>query len=225
MERLPVIHELFDTSHTLAAPLFSGAAYPFSPLHGLHSFLVAMIADGPPDGFRMHSAGVMVSLTATVHPGAVILGPTVIGSGTEVRPGAYLRGDVLVGDGCVVGNSTELKNCILFDGVQVPHYNYVGDSVLGYRAHLGAGAIASNLRADRAEVCLRDGGRRVPTGRKKLGAMVGDFAEIGCQSVLCPGAVIGRRAQIYPLTLVRGTVGADCIVKRDTTIVRRENLK
>lgn len=221
MENLPKISELFDLSHTLASSLLSTVRYPWEILPMLSELLLKLQASLPGDEYVMLGEGVLASRSARISPSAVLLGPTVIGRGSEVRPGAYLRGNVLVGDDCVVGNSTELKSCILFDGVQVPHYNYVGDSILGYRAHFGAGAIASNVRGDRGEVTVH-AEAEYPTGLKKLGAMVGDLAEIGCHSVLCPGTVIGRRTQVYPLVRVRGVIAADRIVKDAGTVALRE---
>ena len=160
---------------------------------------------------------VWIAKSATVYPTATIIGPCVIGERTEVRPGAFLRGSILVGDDAVVGNSSELKNCILFDGVQVPHYNYVGDSILGYKAHMGAGAITSNVKGDKKNVVVH-GEQEYETGRKKFGAMLGDYAEIGCGSVLNPGTVIGRDSQVYPLSSVRGVVPERSVVKGERGI-------
>ena len=151
--------------------------------------------------------------SAKIAPSAMLLAPCIIGAESEVRHCAFIRGSALVGENCVVGNSAELKNVILFDGVQVPHFNYVGDSILGHRAHLGAGAITSNVKSDRSPVTVRDGKTVIHTGLTKLGAMVGDFAEIGCNSVLNPGTVVGRMATVYPLSSVRGTVPENCIFK------------
>jgi NDP-sugar pyrophosphorylase family protein len=161
---------------------------------------------------------VWVSRQATVSPTAY-LGPyTIVGHGTEIRHCAFVRGDALIGEGVVVGNSTEIKNAILFDGVQVPHYNYVGDSILGYRAHMGAGSIASNFRSDKGNITIRSDEECIESGRRKLGAMLGDFAEVGCNAVLCPGSVIGRHSIVYPLSRVRGTVPAESIFKGEGDI-------
>ena len=164
---------------------------------------------------------VWIAKTAKVSPAANITGPCIIGPETEVRPGAFIRGNALVGAGCVVGNSTELKNVILFDGVQAPHYNYVGDSILGYKAHMGAGSITSNVKSDKTLVVVTDGKEQVETGRKKVGAMLGDGVEVGCNSVLNPGTVIGKGASVYPLSSVRGVIPARHIYKDKDNIVPR----
>ena len=161
--------------------------------------------------------------SAVVSPSAFIGAPCIIGRDTEIRQSAFIRSSALIGEGCVIGNSTEIKNSILFDGVQVPHFNYAGDSILGYRAHLGAGAIISNVKSDRSSIVLFDGKTRVDTSLKKLGAMLGDYAEIGCNSVLCPGSIIGRNTTVYPLSAVRGEVGENRIYKNPDSIVIKEN--
>ena len=213
---------LFDLSHTEARPLFSAARYPWEVIPAIREFVLSLIALLPEYEYREPTPGVFVHRSATVAESAVILGPTVVGPECEIRHGAYLRGAVLLGAGCCVGNSTEVKNSIFFDRAQAPHYNYVGDSVLGFGAHLGAGAIASNLRADRAPVVVHAEGRDYPTGLRKLGALVGDHAEVGCQCVLCPGSIIGREAQIYPLVRVRATVSSGYIMKAEGVLVPRE---
>ncbi len=194
--------ELFDLSHTMADPYLETFVYPWEALGGLGRFLSGL---GPLLGKDFHETerGVFVHGTAKIAQTAEIHAPCIICAGAELRPCAYVRGSVLVGENCVVGNSTELKNCILFDGVQVPHFNYVGDSILGYRAHLGAGVICANVRLDKRNVLIR-GEKVFDTGRRKVGAFVGDFAEVGCNSVLAPGAVLPRLARIPPLTFVRG---------------------
>lgn len=210
-----------DLSATLAASLFEETEYPWEVLPRIKDFVLAL---GPRlDGSEYERVAdqVWIHRSCKVYDTAVILGPTIIGAETEVRPSAFIRGSVLVGRNCVVGNSTELKNCILFDRVQVPHYNYVGDSVLGYRAHMGAGAVTSNVKGDRQPVVVHRGSERMETGLKKLGAMLGDYAEIGCGAVLNPGAVIGRGAQVYPLVSVRGTVPANCIHKGGSVVEKR----
>ncbi len=198
------ISDLFDLTHTAAREFLARFTYPFEALGGLGGFLTEL---GPRlgDGFMRRGEG-YVHRTAKIAPTAELCGPCIICANAEVRHCAYVRGNVLVGEGCVVGNSTELKNCILFDGVQVPHFNYVGDSILGYRAHLGAGVICANVRLDRGEIFVR-GEEKMSTGRKKVGAFVGDGAEVGCNSVLAPGAVVRRGARILPLSFVKGTVG------------------
>ena len=191
--------------HTLSFPLLQKAAYPWEILSALSDFIRTVGQQLPRDEYEQLTDGVWVARTAHIAPTAHIASPCIIGHDTEVRHGAFIRGGALVGDGAVVGNSTELKNCVLFDGVQVPHFNYVGDSVLGYRAHLGAGAITSNVKSDRSDIVVWIEQSRIPTGRRKLGAMVGDLVEVGCNSVLNPGCVVGRESRIYPCVSVRGT--------------------
>ena len=206
------INDLFDLSHTRAVQLLSGCTYPWEALAGIGDMVIAIGRTLDETAYAHRSDPVWTARSAAVPPVATIIGPSIIGERTEVRPGAYLRGNILVGDDAVVGNSTELKNCILFDSVQVPHYNYVGDSILGYGAHMGAGAITSNVKGDKKPVVIH-GEAAYETGRKKVGAMIGDYGEIGCQSVLNPGTIIGRDSQVYPLSCVRGVVPARSIVK------------
>ena len=206
------IRDLFDLTHSRAGEALSTYTYPWEALPHITEIVLAVGAALDPERYDHPQEDVWIAKTAKVYPTASIAGPCVIGENTEVRPGAFLRGSILVGDGAVVGNSSELKNCILFDGVQVPHYNYVGDSILGYKAHMGAGAVTSNVKGDKKPVVIH-GEERYETGRKKVGAMLGDHAEIGCGSVLNPGTVIGRDSQVYPLSSVRGVVPARCIVK------------
>lgn len=203
---------LFDLSHTLAKELFDRFLYPWEVLPHIFEE-ISLISTNIEICFREISEGVFVHETAEIAPSAAIGAPCIICAHARVRHGAFLRGGVLVGEDCVVGNSTELKNCILFDGAQVPHFNYVGDSILGHRAHLGAGAIASNLRGDRAPVSIRCGKERIQTGLKKCGAFLGDCAEVGCNAVLNPGTVVGPNARIYPLVSARGSYPAGSIVK------------
>ncbi len=212
------ISALFDLRHTAAEAYLEEFFYPWEALAGLKDFLENLRFD---DDFADMGGGVYVHRAAKVAPTATIIGPAVIGEGSEVRTGAFVRGSVLVGKNCVVGNSSELKNCILFDGVQVPHFNYVGDSILGYRAHLGAGAVTSNLRADRGRVLIRADDAKADTGLKKCGAFLGDGVEVGCNAVLCPGTVVGRNATVYPLTLCRGCYPENCIVKQHTTVIKQ----
>ena len=206
------ITELFDLNHTLAADYLRGFTYPWEALERL-SEIIPVIARDLSSDYQEIAPQVWVHKTAKIAPSADINAPCIIGADTEVRHCAFIRGSALVGNGCVVGNSTELKNVILFDRVQVPHYNYVGDSILGYHSHLGAGAITSNVKSDQTLVTVRDGKNAYPTHRKKVGAMLGDFVEIGCNSVLNPGTVIGRRTNVYPLSCVRGVIPADSIYK------------
>ena len=207
------VDALFDLSHTQAAPLLTQATYPWEVLDELGGFIQSL---GKTLGADYHSPTphVWVHKTAKVALTAFLGENVIIGPEAEIRHGAFIRGNALIGEGAVVGNSTELKNVILFDKVQVPHYNYVGDSVLGYKAHLGAGAITSNVKSDKTLVAVHDGEQDLPTGRKKLGAMVGDLVEVGCGSVLNPGTVIGRRTRVYPLSAVRGVLPPDSIYKK-----------
>ena len=199
-----------EADSSLALPYLRAFLYPWEALAGLADFVSSLGRSLPPDLYEERAAGVFVAKSAKIHPSATLIGPAVICEGAELRTGAFLRGGVLVGRGATVGNASELKNCILFDMAAAPHYNYVGDSVLGYRAHLGAGAVTSNLRADRREVGVRIGESvRLPTGRRKCGAFLGDFAEIGCHAVLNPGSVIAPHATVYPLTSVRRYVPAE----------------
>ena len=221
MESVRIIN-LYDLSHTMAREYLSQFEYPWDALVGIKEMIVAI--GNTLDGSLYDKIGenVWVSKTATVAPTASISGPCIIGHYTEVRHCAYIRGSALVGENCVVGNSTELKNCILFDNVQVPHYNYVGDSILGYKSHMGAGSITSNVKSDKTPVSIKDrDGEKIETGRKKVGAMLGDFVEIGCGSVLNPGTVIGRNSSVYPLSSVRRVVPEDSIYKSDGNIVKR----
>lgn len=203
---------LLDLSHTKADGFLLSFSRPWEAV-GAIGALICRLGEALDGEYDLVSPKVWVHRSALVAPTAYLGAPCIIGARTQVRHGAFVRGGALVGDDCVIGNSTELKNVILFDGVQAPHFNYAGDSILGYRAHLGAGAVLSNVRCDRAAVCVQTDGGRIHTGMKKLGAIVGDFAEIGCNSVLNPGTVIGRNAVIYPLTAVRGTVAPRSVVK------------
>ena len=214
-------HALFTLEHTLAAPLLEKTEYPWQALAGIGDFILTLGESLSPAEYDRVGENVWIAKTAKVSPAANITGPCIIGSETEVRPGAFIRGNALVGAGCVVGNSTELKNVILFDGVQVPHYNYVGDSILGYKAHMGAGSITSNVKSDKTLVVVTDGKERAETGRKKVGAMLGDGVEVGCNSVLNPGTVIGKDASVYPLSSVRGVIPEGHIYKDKDNIVPR----
>ncbi len=205
---------LLDLHHTAAAALLEGYRYPWQALGEIGAFIKALGQNLPAGDYAHPEEFVWIHRTARLFPNHYIAGPCIIGPETQVRPGAFIRGNALVGEGCVVGNSTELKNVILFDGVQVPHYNYVGDSILGHKAHMGAGAVTSNVKQDKSPVTLAFGENRVDTGLKKFGAILGDFAEIGCNAVLNPGTVIGRGSRVYPLAMVRGVVPAGHICKR-----------
>lgn len=205
MSEIPRTEELFDLERTAAGPLLEKCRYPSEALPKIGEF-IKEISPALGDGYREISPVVFAARDAVIWNGATIIGPVIIGSGAEIRPGAFIRGSAIVGNGAVIGNSTELKNCIIFDGAQLPHYNYVGDSIIGYRAHLGAGAICSNLRLDKADVKIKTDKVCLNTGLRKVGAFVGDYAEVGCGCVLCPGSIIGRRASVYPLVSVRGYV-------------------
>ena len=211
--------ELFDLSHSLAAPLLSRFEYPWQALPHIKDFILELGKTLSAEDYDNPQEGVWIAKTARLAPSAVVNPPCIIGKDTELRIGAFIRGSVIVGEGCVVGNSCELKNAILFDSVQVPHFNYVGDSILGYRSHTGAGAITSNVKSDKSLVTVKTDGGSIETGLKKMGAMLGDFVEIGCNSVLNPGTVIGRNTNVYPLSSVRGTVPPCSIFKSQTDIV------
>ena len=212
--------ELFDLNHTLAADYLAGFEYPWQALKGIQELILTLGATLG-DDYNEVAPTVWVHKTATVFPSAYLGAPCIIGAGTEVRHCAFIRGSALVGDGCVVGNSVELKNVILFDGVQVPHYNYVGDSILGYKSHMGAGSVTSNVKSDKTLVSVKRGAAKLDTGLKKFGAMVGDFVEIGCNSVLNPGTVVGRNSNVYPTSCVRGTIPEGHIWKNDGTVVKK----
>lgn len=214
--------DLFDLTHTLAAPLLEKTEYPWEALDGIKAFILALGPQLPREEYGEVAPQVWVAKDAKVAPTAFLGAPCIIGHETEVRHGAFIRGSALVGNGAVVGNSVEIKNAILFDRVQVPHFNYVGDSIMGYKSHMGAGSVTSNVKSDKTPVVVKSGGEQIATGRKKFGAMVGDEVEVGCNSVLNPGTVIGRRASVYPLSSVRGTIPADHIFKSKTDIVFRE---
>ena len=215
------ITELFDLEHTLATDYLRGFTYPHEALGGIKQLIRSIGPTLDPAVYDHPRETVWIAKDATVFDTAYIGDDVIIGPGTEVRQCAFIRGGALIGAGCVIGNSTELKNVIIFDSCQVPHYNYVGDSILGYHAHMGAGAVTSNVKGDRTPVTLRDGSEKLETGLKKMGAMLGDWAEIGCNSVLNPGTIIGRHAQVYPLTSVRGTVPANCIHKGHEIVEKR----
>ena len=214
--------DLYDLSHTLAKDYLSQFPYPWEALDGIKELIRTLGANLPED-YRQIAPEVWVHRTAIVAPTAFLGAPCIIGAKTEVRHGAFIRGSALVGDNCVVGNSVELKNVILFDNVQVPHYNYVGDSILGYKAHMGAGAVTSNVKSDKSLVVIH-ADPPIPTGRKKVGAMLGDFVEVGCNSVLNPGTVIGRESNVYPLSCVRGVIPARSIYKAKGNIVKKESI-
>ncbi|MGN0972151.1 MAG: UDP-N-acetylglucosamine pyrophosphorylase [Aristaeellaceae bacterium] len=213
------IRELYDLDHTLAGAYLSQFTYPWEALAGIKAMVISLGQTLDPAEYTEVSPQVWVHRTATVAPTAHLGAPCIIGPNTEVRHCAFIRGAALVGENCVVGNSVELKNVILFDHVQTPHYNYVGDSILGYYSHMGAGSITSNVKSDKTPVVVHGQGEDVPTGLKKMGAMLGDHVEVGCNSVLNPGTVIGRNSNIYPLSCVRGLVPENAIWKTGGVVV------
>lgn len=213
------VKDLYSLDKTIASDIFDGVTYPWEVLKDIKSFILELGATLDPERFDKRGDDVWVAKSANVFPSAYIAGPCIIDEDAEVRHCAFIRGSVIVGKGSVVGNSTEVKNAIIFDNVQVPHYNYVGDSILGYRSHMGAGSITSNVKSDKTLVKVTVDGERVETGLKKFGAMLGDFVEVGCGSVLNPGTVIGKNSNIYPLSSVRGTVPANSIYKSKGEVV------
>lgn len=211
--------ELYDCQTPYLTELFETSEYPWQMLPKIKEYVLKLIKDGI-EGFTLYSENVLIGKDVTIHPTASINGPAVIGHGTEIRPGAYLRGNIITGSNCVIGNSSELKNCVLLNKVQVPHYNYVGDSILGNHAHMGAGSICSNLKSDGKNVVIR-GKDSYNTELRKVGAFLGDGADVGCGCVLNPGVVIGKGTSVYPLTSLRGIIEEGCIVKSATNIVKR----
>ena len=215
------ISNLYNLEETIAGKLFEGATYPWEVLPKISAFIVELGNQLNSEEYEKRGENVWVAKSAKVAPTAYINGPAIIGKESEIRHCAFIRGNAIVGEGAVVGNSTELKNVVLFNKVQVPHYNYVGDSILGYRAHMGAGSITSNVKSDKTLVVVKDGKDQIPTGLKKFGAMLGDCVEVGCNSVLNPGTVVGRNAQIYPTSCVRGVIRANSIYKKQGEIVEK----
>ena len=208
------IANLYNLEETIARDLFEGAVYPWEVLPKISSFILQLGSTLDPEEYEKRGEDIWIAKSATVAPTAYIHGPAIIGKEAEVRHCAFIRGNAIVGEGAVVGNSTELKNVVLFNKVQVPHYNYVGDSILGYKAHMGAGSITSNVKSDKKLVVVKDGEERIETGLKKFGAMLGDEVEVGCGSVLNPGTVVGPHSNIYPLSSVREVVPANSIYKK-----------
>ena len=215
------IKDLYDLDHTLAKDYLSQFTYPWEALKGIKDFILEL---GPTlgDDYEQVAENVWVHKTAKVFPSAYLGAPCIIGPETEVRHGAFIRGSALVGANCVVGNSVELKNVILFDHVQTPHYNYVGDSILGYFSHMGAGSITSNVKSDKKLVVVHNGTEHIETGIKKFGAMLGDHVEVGCNAVCNPGTVIGRHASVYPTSCVRGVIPENCIFKNSGVVIERK---
>ena len=219
MNKLVKTKELYASTPDYLAPLFDECEYPWEMLPKIKQYILDLIEKGI-EGYTLIADNVLVGENVKIYPTATIEGPTIIGSGCEVRPGAFIRGSVITGAGCVIGNSSELKNCILLDKVQIPHYNYVGDSVLGNKAHTGAGTICSNLKSDGKPVVIH-GDVDYETGLRKIGGILADGADVGCGSVINPGTVIGKNTSVYPLTALRGVYPADCIVKATKTVVKR----
>ena len=216
------IQELYTLDETIAAEIFEGAVYPWEVLSKIHDFILKLGETLPEEEYDQVGEDVWIAKSAHVFESAYIHGPAIIGKDAEVRHGAFIRGNAIVGEGAVVGNSTELKNVILFNKVQVPHYNYVGDSILGYKAHMGAGSITSNVKSDKKLVVVKTAEGNLETGLKKFGAMLGDEVEVGCGTVLNPGSVVGKLTNIYPLSSVRGFVPQESIYKRQGEVVEKQ---
>mgnify|MGYP000643487310 CR=1 FL=1 len=216
------IENLYDLKETIAADLFTEAEYPWEVLPRIHDFILELGKRLPEEIYEKRGEDIWVAKNAKVAPTACLNGPLIIDEDAEIRHCAFVRGSAIVGKGSVVGNSTELKNDIIFNSVQVPHYNYVGDSILGYKSHMGAGSITSNVKSDKTLVVVKDGDEKIETGLKKFGAMLGDFVEIGCNSVLNPGTVIGRHTNVYPLSSVRGVIPANSIFKKPGEVVQKK---
>lgn len=215
------IENYLDLSKTIASEIFSGLTYPWEALPKIKDFILNLGPKLPKDEFEEIKENVWVSKEAVIADSAFIAGPTIICKGTEIRHCAFIRGSVIVGENCVVGNSTELKNAILFNNVQVPHFNYIGDSILGFKAHFGAGSIVSNVKSDKSNVSVLINGSKTDTGLRKFGAIVADYVEIGCNAVLNPGTIIGRNSNVYPTSMVRGVIGENMIFKAQNNIVKK----
>lgn len=216
------ISNLYDLEQTIAKDLFEGATYPWEVLGRISSFIRELGPKLDADRFEQRGEDIWVAKSAKVAPTAFLNGPLIIDEEAEIRHCAFVRGSAIIGRGCVIGNSTELKNAVIFNSVQVPHYNYVGDSVLGYKSHMGAGSITSNIKSDRTVVVIKDQTKQLETGLKKIGAMLGDYVEVGCNSVLNPGTVIGRGSNIYPLSSVRGVIPANSIYKNRSEVAEKQ---
>lgn len=215
------ISNMYTLSETIAAGLFEGAEYPWEVLPKIHDFILELGKTLPADKFEKRGEDIWIAKSATVAPTACLNGPLIVDEEAEIRHCAFVRGNAVVGKGAVVGNSTELKNVVLFNKVQVPHYNYVGDSVLGFKSHMGAGSITSNVKSDKTLVVVKFADEKIETGLKKMGAMLADHVEVGCNSVLNPGTVIGRNSNIYPTSCVRGCIPANSIYKNEKEIVEK----
>lgn len=217
------INNLYDLDQTIAYKIFEGVTYPWEVLPKIKSFIIELGNSLSPSEYKKIGDNIWIANSATVAPTAYINGPTIICNNAEIRHCAFIRGNAIIGESCVVGNSTELKNVILFNNVQVPHYNYVGDSILGYKSHMGAGSITSNVKSDKKLVIIKNATEKIETGLKKVGAMIGDEVEIGCNSVLNPGTVIGKHSNIYPLSSVRGVIPSNSIYKNKNEIIEKNN--
>lgn len=217
------VKELYDLSETIAAELFAGVNYPWEILPKISAYIEKLGKELNPEEYEKRGENVWIAKSAKVFDSAYIAGPCIIGKDAEVRQCAFIRGNAIVGEGAVVGNSTELKNVILFNKVQVPHYNYVGDSILGFKAHMGAGSITSNVKSDKTLVIVKSSNEEIETGLKKFGAMLGDYVEVGCNSVLNPGTVIGKHSNIYPTSCVRGVIPAEHIFKDKDHIIQKND--
>ncbi len=216
------ISNMYDLNHTIAAELFEGLTYPWEALPLIKDFILKLGETLDEEKFIRRGADIWIARSATIAPTACLNGPLIIDEKAEIRHCAFIRGAAIIGKGAVVGNSTEIKNDIIFDEVQVPHYNYVGDSILGFKSHMGAGSITSNVKSDKTLVVVKGEGEQIATGLKKFGAMLGDNVEVGCNSVLNPGSVIGANTNVYPLSMVRGVVPANSIYKNKNEIVTKE---
>lgn len=214
--------DLFNLENTMAKELFEKFKYPWEILSHIKEFVIEKGKKLDKCIYKEVSENVWIADSAKISKSAEINGPAIIGENTEVRINAYIRGSVIIGDNCVVGNSTEVKNSIIFNNVQIPHYNYIGDSVLGYKSHFGAGSLTSNVKSDKTPVTISNNGEKIETGLKKFGAMVGDFCEIGCNSVLCPGTVLGKNCTVYPLSMVRGYISENSIFKNKDNIILKK---
>lgn len=218
-----LIKNMYDLNETIAAELFAGADYPWEVLGRISDFIIKLGNSLDGERYEKRGENIWVAKSAKVAPTACLNGPLIIDEEAQIRHCAFIRGSAVVGKGAVVGNSTELKNVVIFNGVQVPHYNYVGDSVLGFKSHMGAGSITSNVKSDKTLVVVKDGKEEIATGLKKFGAMLGDYVEVGCNSVLNPGTVVGRHTNIYPLSMVRGVIPSGSIYKNKNEIAAKKN--
>lgn len=222
MSNIPMITKLFDLEHTIAKPFLLRCTYPWEALSELSDFIKELGNTLDPEIYTQTAENVWIAKDAHVAPSASVSGPCIIDCGAEIRHCAFIRGSAIIGKNSILGNSCEIKNSIIFDDAQAPHYNYIGDSILGWHAHMGAGSITSNVKSDRSDVVIKCGRESAATGRYKVGAILGDGVEVGCNSVLCPGTIVGRKTNIYPLCRVRGVIREDSIYKSEDNIVLKE---